>query len=416
MRALKTFLMMLFIVLIPFQDSPLQATPLGFLGASPAFIPLSALMFVSMLQWRMNWRRIRLNRGALLIACYAIIINAAYLLPNELHSHGTSIAAKAFNLSVLTALFLFPIFFVDYDAYPCGGWIKAAFFICAAGMILGDILHVEMIANNPILHCNPNLNLRPRGFCMESSMLSAMLITTGFLSAHFSRSAIEKGFYVLAAGVLVLLAGSKGGMIAYLFIAALIVLLSLRVRRWAMAAFVPIYAVAGCLVYFVAAGRFAEDLASYTSSATRLGLAATSVVAAGHNPLGVGFSGFLPAIDRYAPATSEYISEVSGVSFDLSELLSYVGARTDVNVTTKTLLFDFLAFFGWPFVALYLVFHRWLISGLLRSRRVLLLAAAVYCLVAISTYIEPIGLYNISLVYGLAYHGLHGQESPGSLA
>jgi hypothetical protein len=130
---------------------------------------------------------------------------------------------------------------------------------------------------------------------------------------------------------------------------------------------------------------------------------ATSVVTMFHNPLGVGFSGFLPAINKYAPLAVDYLSRAAGGTFNFTELLSYVGADSDINISTKTFFFDNLLYFGLPFLVIFILFHRRLLAFLRRDNSLYLYAAVLFSLVALTTYVGGVGLYSFALVYGLAY-------------
>lgn len=414
MRVMKDILLAATILLVPFQDSGLQATPLGFLGASPSFIPLCGLLVVSMLSWLLKWRESRVDKSLLLLLCYVFSVNAFYFITGPMVSHGTNLLVKTVNLSVLTLLLLFPAFYVRYDSRLVPPAIKVAFFITLAGIVLGDILRLDAVAANPLLHYHENLNMRPRGLTLESSWLSALIITLGLLSAHYSKDTVARVVFVLLTVTAVIFSASKGGVACLFFAGMVYALHVLRRRPQMIALFLPTYFAIGFLAYRLLLTKFTMDISSYASTATRSGLALTSVVAVAHNPFGVGFSGMLPAIDRYVPVVADLLQTALRTSLNLGSLLSFVGASTDIDISTKTFLLDFFLFYGWPFLVMYAVFHVKLIRRLWRSDLSLLLMAVAYVSIAISTYIGAIGLYNIPLVYGVALDEIRRQENAHS--
>ncbi|MFQ6009041.1 MAG: hypothetical protein ACE5K8_08840 [Candidatus Zixiibacteriota bacterium] len=160
--------------------------------------------------------------------------------------------------------------------------------------------------------------------------------------------------------------------------------------------------VAGNFIVEELQAKFVSDIESTFSTATRSVLILTSIIIVVHNPFGVGFAGFLPAVDKYALQAVTYLDSYLRVPLNFAEILTYVGATTDRAISTKTFLGDNLAFFGVPFLIAYVVFHYRLFSRLAGSRHVYLLAGVLFCMLAISTYIPALGMYSIPLVYGVA--------------
>ena len=416
MKNIKYVLMVLWILLIPFQNSGLRETPLGVLGASPAFIPLMALIFISGIEWCLNWKELKVNRNVLFIIAYVVIINIVYLVLNGPVSHGTSLLTKTVNLSVLTFLSLFPVFFIRYDQPTLGLVIQISFCIAVLGVVLCDIMKLNFLTTNPLIYYRESINMRPQGFCRESSQLSAMLIAMGLLSAYFSKTVWAKAAFLALTVSLVLFSASKGGFLSLSVVAIIVILLQMKSRPWLTVFLVPI---GGAIVYFVygfISLQFAGNIAEYASITSRLDLAITSVITAIHNPFGVGFSGFLPAMDKYIPAASEFIQRMSGINMNFTEVISYVMSGSDEYIGTKTFLFDFLIFYGWPFLALYLWFNYKLFQHLRDSKNIILLAVLLYVFLAISTYKNPNVIYNISLAYGVIWYEVHRKKDLGSSA
>ncbi|MCP4569369.1 MAG: hypothetical protein GY841_17480 [FCB group bacterium] len=409
MKTIQEFLIAATVLLLPFQDSGLQHLPIGILGASPSFIPLSLLIGVHFLEWLFNNRRLSINRSLIFIVGYVLIISTIYLVISGTESHGRNLLAKTFNLSVLTFLLLYPAFFINYKNIPrLGLYIKIAFVITLVGIVFNDLLMLDFVRSQGIIHASATDNIRPRGFTGEASYLSIMLMSLGMLSAHFSKEKTERIVFVALTILATAYSTSKGGLVTILAVAAFVVFFKSDIRRWLRLALIVAVIIAASYAVDLLLLRFTGDIQSGISTATRSGLMITTVLIVAHNPLGVGFAGFLPAIDKYVPQAIKYMDSIFDLPFDFTEIIAYLGANTDRTISTKTFLFDNLAFFGLPFLIIYIVFHYRLITRLIASPHTWLLAGALFCMIAISTYIPALGMYSISFVYGVALNELRG--------
>jgi hypothetical protein len=403
MNTVKQFLFFLWIVLIPFQDTGLQALPIGFLGSAPAFIPLALLLLITFCEWLAKGN-LRINRGVVYAIIYVLCVTVVYLALFGTRSHGTSLIFKSFNLSILTGLLILPVPFLDFGTERIARYVRNAFLVAVAGVVLADILKLEFLASSLLLHFHENRNMRPRGFSLESSTLAVTIITLGLLAAHFSRSWLGKVSFLLTAVLVTLYSASKGGLIILFIVAAIFIFSARHIRLWPKIALTLSLVVLSYFAVGVLQRNFLDDLDLYTSTSTRAGLVTTSIVTFIHNPLGVGFSGFLPAVDRYAPDAVDFLNRTIPGTLNFAEILSYVGADTDMNISTKTLLFDNLLYFGLPFLILFILFHKRLLAGLKQPDMHFLYGAVLFSLIALCTVTGGVGLYNFTLVYGIAWN------------
>jgi hypothetical protein len=403
MIRIKEFLMALWIILIPFQDTGLQNLPIGFLGTSPSFIPLSLLIFIHFLEWVLGEQSLKVNKTVLFIVGYVLTVSAVYLMISGLQSHGTNLALKTMNLSVLTFLFIYPAFFINYRDFPrIALYVKIAFFTTVLGVVLNDLFPADFVTRAGLIHARELTNWRPCGFTGEASYLSAMTISLGFLSAHFSRRTAMRMIVLVLTILVTFYSSSKGGWISILLVVPAVALIRTKMHWGLRAVLLIITIIVGNYVVEELQAKFVGDIESTFSTATRSVLILTSIIIVVHNPFGVGFAGFLPAVDKYVPQAVTYLDRHFSTPLNFAEVLSYVGADTDRAISTKTFLGDNLVFFGVPFLIAYVVFHYRLFSRLAGSRHVYLLAGALFCMLAISTYIPALGMYSIPLVYGVA--------------
>jgi hypothetical protein len=413
---IKKALFFIFILLIPFQDSALQGTTLGFLGATPAFLPLIIIIAIVIIETFIK-RKLKINNRQLLIStfigCYVLLITSIYLLVFGIQSHGTNLVIKSINLLILTILFLFPIFCIDYkNTYSLRLCIFIAFFITVSGVFFFDVLNLG--SDNSIVHYHINSNMRPRGFTLESSWLSAMIITLSLLSAHFSNTNSKKMFFITIMLATLLFSGSKGGIIILMTLFYLMLLFHSRFNFLIKLLILILGSVILYLVFDFFSDIFVMQITEYTSIVTRLGLAITSIIILAHNPLGVGFSGFLPAIDKFAPIAINYLNQIINLDLNFNEINSYVGASVAADISTKTFLLDYSIFFGVPFLICFFIFNYKLLVKLKEQKKICLFMAVAYCCIALCTYINGLGFYNISIVYGVAYYDVYRKKSISS--
>ncbi|MCC5464130.1 hypothetical protein [Pelosinus baikalensis] len=396
MKEIKLLCVFLFILLVPFQDTSLQQY-FGFLGASPSFFPISVLIFLSIIEGLINYRNIKIKKVNLVIFLYVVLISSFYLIIFGTESHGENLIIKAFKIAILTVLFLYPIFYINYDHKWVRISIKIAFLISVIGVILNDYIDTSLM-----FHYHENLNMRPRGFSLESSWLSSVIVTLGLLVSSYSKSKIRKIIYIFIMLSGLAYSASKGGIIAMLLAGFCISFFYLR-GFWLKVTFTLMMIIASVYLYGFLDIIFLVDINEYTSTATRSGLAITSLFMILSNPFGVGFTGFLPAINVYIPQAIEFIQYNLNISLNFSELSSYVAVDSAQNISAKSFLLEYSCYFGLPFLIIFLRFHNLLIEKMKGSNNMYILMALIYTLIGLSTYLGGVGLYNVSLLYGVIY-------------
>jgi hypothetical protein len=177
MRSSRQLLLFLFICLMPFQDTILQATPLQRLGSSFSILPLLALAFLSATD-RILTANIRVNRLVLCGSLYVFAVCLFGLLRFGLRSQDTNLAVESLKLCLETGLVLFVIFGLDYsDQRILSPAVKIAFWIAVFGVAAYDLnfLGLRVVAANPVFHQTiPEgfIDGRWRGLTKEPSVLA----------------------------------------------------------------------------------------------------------------------------------------------------------------------------------------------------------------------------------------------------
>lgn len=390
------------LLLTPFQDTILRV-PLRHLGTSFAAVPILLAVVLDLGLWLANPTK-HLRLRWLAAAAYAVLLNAVCLALWGVEWNGTDLVAKTVNLAIMTAIALYVIFRPDWLRLPrLATAVHAAYAIAIAGVLLSDLnlAGLQPLVNNPVFHQTENLDTRWRGFTMEASTLALNLGSLGFLSAALARSRASKIGFIALTVLLLALGASKGAILTMTIVGVLVVLLSRGMRLQAILATALLLPVG-----FVAYDRFlmmsnAEALSETTTAATRGAVILWSLDVLRHNPLGVGFGGFYPALSAYLPETMDRLDGVSPLPLNFEEVVSY--ATSAENASTKTLLFNFAAYFGFPFLIAFAAFVFRLVRGCLRARQPILLAAVLFVTIGVSTYNDPLVYYNVFAVYGIAW-------------
>ena len=390
------------IVLSVFTDFPLQATFLGYLGSSPTFIPLIILIFVFLLSLRI-WKKINIRfLGFILYVAlgfsYGILIFGASFYDENL-------IFKGIKTLFLYTLFLLPIF-VFRNTLSVRTAFGVAFFVSLAGIVLNNLSIISYF------HFTESLNMRNRGFALESSHLSVILMTTFPVFFYNARS---KLFKIILLGLFILsfvFSDSKGGL-GSLFIAIIILSLLLLFKNLINSRFERrsfLYSGLSIAVIIIAIGSYQiidatvkNNVELYTSFPTRISGAITSIYILAKNPLGVGTSGFLPAFIEQLPygirATQLFFPDFT----NYNEVESYTYQTSDENISTKSFFFDGIISFGILFVLVYVSFFFFVVAKLVSRSEYFLALFTINLFIAFILYTGSLNLYSSTFFLGFVY-------------
>ncbi len=404
----------LFIALSPIQDSLLQGTWLSTMGRSFSLFPLALLFLISAGNWLLKGRFF-VSKPLLLVIGYVLALTLYGLAEFGWHSHGQNMLLKSISSSVPLILLLFVIFKVPYHYR---GVVKSALLVAFALLVIGfllgslNVLGLKDLVENPFFHFVRNTGERPRSFATESSEFSIQILGLGLLSMHYARSKTLRISIGAIATILLIVGGSRGGILTFLLCLVILVLIR-KHRRW--------YQVAGAILLALPVAFFTSflipqlfpesSLTEYTSVATRGGMITCALVIVAHHPLGVGLSGFLPAIASYLPASMEYLQRLFRVPLNFKELAGYITSAE--NIGTKTFFFDQLIRFGLPFALLFLIWSFRVIRKLAQSDQRYLCIAAAAAVIGSITYIQPVAPDICPIVMGVALCELRQRKDSG---
>jgi O-Antigen ligase len=407
MPRLQRILLYLAVIMMPFQDTILGKSPLGYIGSSPSSIPLAIHGILGISIW-LSHRRLTISRRLFLCLLYVFCVSMIYLVVWGPVTHGGSVIYKSFSGAIVLALWGYAVFYVDYA--PSKGLRRAtyiAFSLLIVGVIVTDlnISGLDVIGRSQIVHATLGSGGRGRGFSSEPSIFSATVVSLGIAAAYLSKSNKSKNIFVFLTLLLLLLSQSKGGLLV-IGISGFVMLFLKRPGFLKLVAYLTVCTIMTvCMIYFVVKQVTAIDLVQATGTfATRISMAAWSFIVAVHHPFGVGLSGFYEAITIYLPSAMDWLNNVSPVPLNFSEVQEYVhGNMATLPLDTKCFLLEYIAMFGIPFLVLYVKFSRDILRGLLRRKQDLLMLGFIFLLIGMSTYVNGPTLYAGFYLTGMAY-------------
>ena len=397
------------VALSPFQDTVLQKSALALIAASPAVFPLLGLLILHMARrfMRMDFS---FRPFAVIAAGYATVLSLLHLVSL---SHGVALLEwrSLRGSSILAILIFFAIFGVDY---PNTRGLRLALYlamaITAVGIVIGTVFGPNAV---PLLQATPSLTGRPSGFSTEASTLSVQIVCVGTLAVHFCRRKWHKVSAAILTCALLVYSQSKGGLISLLLCVVVIAIVktrsSLTMKVVAAVVVIPVL-YAGSLLLISMFGTIIE--ANETSSiATRLSMAVFALIAVAHNPTGVGFTGFLPAIRHYLPNAMEIVQSWFPVPLAFVEVKSYLEPPYR-DADCKTFFFNYLVFFGIPFAIVFFRFAFGLLRRLFNSGCDSIFVGLLFCLLSLMTYYSTMNAYTMPIFFGIALCEVKRIENP----
>lgn len=390
---IEDVLIFLALVLSPLSDFPLQESPLGFLGASPSFLFISLAVIIHLLRKGISRLWMVFFLWLTIMSVYGIAVYGFHYREN--------LVDKGVRLTILLALFLAPFLLFHRSEILRYGSI-GAFLILIFGILWNDLLGKEMF-----LHGNPNENMRPRGFALESSHLVMTTIAlTAILASTISHHTLR--IFVFFAGLLlVFFTESKGGILVIFFSTLLWYLfLLLSFMRRKVINVKQVFLLSVLLVLLVLpTSRLKDalllDIQDYTSLATRTTLFFSSLLNLASHPLGVGTTGYLPALVENIPVALEVVSE-AGLT-NLEEVTGYYYSDNDKNISSKSFFFDGVVLMGLPFVIIYTWFSLLLLKRLSAQGDWILFICTSSLILGLVFFSSGLGLYAVSFALAWAW-------------
>lgn len=395
-------LVLLFVLLAPFQDSGLAGTPLRVLGSSFAILPLMILCCLRLLRRGLDGN-LQLRPAWLAGGLWVLVVNLLALLRHGADWNGASLPEKTLNLLVQLALVVYVVRGIPWAHFRwLPGAMLGSFLITLAGIALYDLNlgGLRPLFESPVFHFRANPDTRWHGFSSEASVLSFTVGAQGLLCAALWESTRAR-IAILATTVLALtFCGSKGGLavlLAAIAVAGLIMPGRRAVALLTLAGIAPLLPVAADRIEAAVTERALRETTTFS---TRSSMAIWTLLVVQHHPLGAGCAGFYASLTRYLPDAMDRAARSVPVVHNFSEARSYLSAPQYVG--TKTLLGDMAAYFGLPFLLFSAALVIRTLAALRRRRDYWLTSAVLFLCLAWSTYMASLALYPGYICLGVA--------------
>lgn len=388
--SLSNLIVFAFVVSLPFEDSHLQDTPLGYAGASFALIPAGILFILKLLS-----RKINIFFLAYLL--YAIALSTIYLYITTYDPY--FMLNRGLRLFFLYSIYFFTFSYFITAQFNFSSFVKTVFISALLSLAL-TIGPADLISNNSLLHFTENQNQRPRGLSIENSMFGFYVACSLLLTGIYYK--IPTTSLAIALIITSFLIQSKGALSAAILTALTYFLVfSSSTLLKKLSAFALLAPAACILVILTLLPSLIADIANYTSVATRATLGILSITALLTDPLGVGFTGYMQHFYDHGPAAMSFLDSISPHPLNFQEVEGYFHEGAYKNVGAKSLFFDMVILFGWPFVILAAVFFVKVIKISRTTNQPQRLLLLLFTFFALFSYVTPTGTYASAAFLGL---------------
>lgn len=356
----------LFILCIPFQDFGLQGTFLGFFGINLSNIPLVVLIFISVIEILLGKKY---NKKDFIfyisLLIYIIGYSLCMLLIYINDSYVDVYIYKIFSNVIILIFWLSAYIYTKKYVNKIGKYIVSANIIHIIGWILCDILKLDL---GKIIHYSRLVEYnRFSGFTGEASWFCFTAVLLGLLSIYYVKNKILRLVFCTLIIVFVIFGGSKGTLICMLLTFFFYIILNKKYNNiMKIIMLLGIILISFLGVYYILLNSFILDLEESTSFASR----ASSIISVFYilkdYPLGTGLGIFLPvfsiAIIKAFDLLNEYIPLII---LNFEEIGEWLNNKDGINATVKNIVFQFVAYFGIPFLVVFIYYVRYIIKNII---------------------------------------------------
>ena len=397
---IQHFLFGLVILCIPFQDFGLQNTVLGDLGRYLSNLPLILAVLFSFIKLFCNTRYNKKDlyyctSMVIYMICYSLIVLIEFINDTyfDLYFY------KIFTNLVITCLWGYMYIYIKYNEMNFKIYIIGAYVVHISGWILHDILKLNL---GSILRATENLiSERYSGFLSEASVFCFTTIVLGFLTVYYIKNKLIKYLIILLSVIISLLGGSKGTIICLGISVILIILLlkNINIIFKLIFSIIMLYAIVNG-IYYLVMDSFINDLENYASFATRV----SSILSVGFilikYPFGTGFGAFLPVYQSILYNSFDFVNNIiPNFSLNYNEITTLVLSKDGKGVTIKNIIFQYIAYFGLPFIIMLYRYFKFNLKYLINNNNYYLLFCFLFVSLGIITYAN-IG-YAVILMLGI---------------
>lgn len=407
---MEKFLLILFIILIPFQDSGLQkfSRYLGQYLSNWPLIILILLEFYKCIFIKKYLKKIYL-KYFIIISIYISIISVIPML-SYLDSHYIDKIIYTFfvNYSIFFAKCFILLYIIKNFKNIYFKYIVIAYLITLIGFFICDVIG---FSGGFLVHYSDLVLLeekgRARGFSSEPSFFGYTLVIFTLLTMYYIKKRWIKFIVFVISSIVLWIAGSKGSLIIVFFVGLLYVVKA-KANFFIKCIILLVCLSAGAYLWinlYVYALGFAdgEGVVTTISFVTRIVTILISIFILINYPLGIGISG---VFGIYFLENMTYVYDIfssiffNGVTLDGSELFGMLNQGTNAyGVGIKSGFFQNVAYFGWPFICMFIYYTYKMNKYLNKKNEILLWIVFIYSTLSIMTYVT-IG-YETILLWGI---------------
>lgn len=382
---IEYILLAIFILCIPFQDFGLQETFLNYFGKNLSNLPLLGLFILMIVKILfcpiISKDNIIYIKIYIYIICYSLIMILGYY-------NSTYILTYVYKLcSNMTILFFWCYSYLYIKKYSdkIGRFIVSAYIVHIIGWILYDVLKINL---STMIRYSINLSERYTGFTSEASFFSFTTVILGLLSVYYIKKKILKKIILLLTIYLLILGGSKGALICIFISSIIFVMIYNRFSLSKKLIILLIVMLISSLgFYYLILDSFIGDLEEYTSFATRASSILSSIIIIYNYPFGTGFGVFLPVYKEYLYTSFDILNNIIPyVSLSYLELSDWMSSNSGANMTIKSIIFQYLAYFGVPFIFMFFKYVLSIVKKLLYIKEYFLIFIFLFVLTGITTF------------------------------
>lgn len=411
LQSLERVMFVLFILLIPFQDSGLQQFS-KFLGARLSNLPLLVLIFFFFLRILLSKKIAQksvLFFGTAFFYVFLLGIFPILFFYDDLFYTSYLYRSLFVNMAIIaTKSFILCYVVLNYkDEYS--RYIVVSFVIALIGYIACDVLDISL---GTFIHGTVSTG-RARGFSPESSVFGTTIVILGLLSAYVQKKYFYKVLFVLLTIISVALSTSKGA-IGVTLILAYIMIMRARINRL-VKILTTLIVIGACIhlwnnfiVYLLGIGN--ENLFGTGSFTTRCSAVLTSILIVKDFPLGTGPSAVYGIeFIKHIPNVYDFLSDlIGGYGLDPTEILVMIHnnvTNEDANIGSKSGFFNNLAYFGLPFLIYFMILIRHVQKVLFQNKKYILWFVFLFIVMAIMFYadVNYDSLFGIGVVLSYYY-------------
>lgn len=370
----------LFIICIPFQDFGLMGTFLGFFGLYLSNIPLILLIIFSFINFllggKVDKRDFIIYCGIVLyIIIYSLLILINYISDNNI----TLYIYKIFSNSIIFIFWLFAYIYTKNHIKVIGKYIIMANIIHIIGWIICDILKVNL--GNMIHYLNNVDYNRFHGFTSENSVFCFTAVILGALSIYYTKNKIIKILFGLLMLFFIIFGGSKGTLGCGLISLFFYIILSKKYKISIKFIFIiGVILISYLVIYYILLDSFLLDLEEYTSFTSRFSSILSVFYILINYPLGTGFGVFLPVFKICIVKAFDLLnSYIPGIVLIYKEIDSWISNEDGKNAVIKSIIFQYIAYFGIPFLIGFLYYIRYIIKNIVHDEGFLWLFIFIIC-------------------------------------